>query len=384
MKWWNVGSVLLVLVALPAHGQAIAVGEVDILIHRGIDRIYNLDFEESDRIFSTVEKALPNHPAGPFFLAMTDWWRILSDRNNEALEKRFYGRLDHVIDLCDKRLDRDRRDYVGLLFKGGAVGFRGRLRALKDQWFRAANDGKEAADIVKYALKLYPNSYDLFLGIGMYNYYAKVIPDQYPFLKPFVLFLPKGDKQKGIDQLTLASRHASYASTEATYFLLQISFYFEKQYLQAFDLAQQLHNRYPGNALFHRYVGRCEAALNRWPEASDVFHEVLSLYRSGQAGYGDIEAREAYYYIGVASMMAGRDSLAAGQLTQSIEMSRKLDKDEESGFQVLANLRLGMIYDRDKKRKMAVEQYRKVLDMKDYSDAHESARRYLKTPFGQF
>jgi len=32
---------------------------------------------------------------------------------------------------------------------------------------------------------------------GMYNYYADVIPKEYPFVKPLILFIPGRDKQKG-------------------------------------------------------------------------------------------------------------------------------------------------------------------------------------------
>lgn len=375
---------VLVPVVCPVRGQTIADGELEQAIVRGIDHIYNMEFEEADLVFTRTVETMPNHPAGHFFLAMTDWWRILGDRENEELEKGFYNRLDHVIDLCDKRLKKNNTDYIGLLFKGGALGFRGRLRALKRQWMRAANSGKAAIDVVEYALKLYPESYDLLLGTGMYNYYLDVIGDEYPFLKLFVLFLPKGDKEAGIDQLKLASQRARYASTEATYFLLQLNFYFEKQYLKSLELARSLHERYPQNALFHRYVGRCYAGLNRWGDVRSVFDDVLARYSVHQPGYGTIVAREAYYYLGVYSMNAGEDSVALALFSQCDELNRELDEDEVSGFTVLTNLKIGMIYDRQKKRALAVQQYQKVLSMKDYKEAHKSAKLYLKSPYEEF
>lgn len=384
MTRWFPQIILLVSIVCPTDGQTIAEGELDQLILQGVDRIYNFEFEEADRIFMGFVETMPDHPAGHFFLAMTDWWRILSDRENEVLEERYYKRLDRVIDICDERLDKDNRDYVGLLFKGGALGYRGRLRALKDQWMRAANDGKAGIEIIEYALTVYPESYDLLLGTGLYNYYADVIPDEYPILKPFMLFLPRGDKQAGIEQLTLASQHARYASTEATYFLLQLSFYFEKQYVKALELAQYLHKKYPRNALFHRYVGRCLAVMSRWEEAGAIFDDVNARYLAQQSGYSKFVAREAYYYLGIYSMNSGKDSLALKHFSTCDELSREVDRGGASGFMAMANLKIGMIYDSQKKRELAVQQYRRVLAMKDYSEAHKSAKLYLKTPFGQF
>ncbi|MFQ5797308.1 MAG: hypothetical protein ACE5H0_01290 [Bacteroidota bacterium] len=384
MNRWLLVLILLFPIASPARGQTIVEGKLDQIIVRGIDRIYNLEFQEAERLFANVVDTMSNHPVGHFFLAMTDWWRILIDRENEALEKRFYQRLDHVIDLCDDRLDKNKTDYIGLLFKGGALGFRGRLRALKSQWIRAANTGKAAIDIVDYALKVYPENYDLLLGSGVYSYYADVIPDEYPLLKPFMLFLPKGDKQAGIEQLTLASQHARYASTEATYFLFQLYFHYEKQYLKSLELAHTLHEKYPRNALFHRYVGRCYAVLNRWEEVKAVFDDVLARYLVHQPGYSNFVGREAYYYLGAYSMSRGQDSLALAHFFRCDELSRKLDREGASGFMVMANLKIGMIYDTQGKRELAIQQYRKVLAMKDYNKAHKSAKLYLKTPYGQF
>jgi hypothetical protein len=48
---------------------------------------------------------------------------------------------------------------------------------------------------------------------------------------------------------------------------------------------------------------------------------------------------------------------------------------------VLANLKIGMLYDLQAKRALAVEQYNKVLKMNDFQKAHDQARMYLKSPF---
>ena len=61
---------------------------------------------------------------------------------------------------------------------------------------KAADDGREALPIVEEAASLDPNNMDVQLGFGIYNYYAAVIPNENPLIKPLMIFFPDGDKDK--------------------------------------------------------------------------------------------------------------------------------------------------------------------------------------------
>jgi hypothetical protein len=50
---------------------------------------------------------------------------------------------------------------------------------------------------------------------------------------------------------------------------------------------------------------------------------------------------------------------------------------------VMANLKIGNIYDLLARRDLAVKQYEKVLDLKEYKESYRLAERYLKTPYMQ-
>ncbi|HWP81588.1 MAG TPA: tetratricopeptide repeat protein [Bacteroidota bacterium] len=372
----------VLIVPFHLHSQWVPDPAIDERIQRGVDFIYNLEFDKADREFDAVITTRPQHPVGYFFRAMTQWWRILSNFSDESHDERFYEMLEVVIDMCDERLDKNPNDVTALFFKGGAIGFRGRLRANRGKWLTAAKDGIVALPIVQRAHELEPNNYDVLLGIGIYNYYAEVIPNDYPVVKPFMLFFPKGDKKKGIEQLKLSAQNAKYARTEAMYFLLQSFFVYEKDYFQALNLAQTLHARYPRNPLFHRYVGRCYISLGEWSKAHKVFQEVERRYSARQIGYDAHDAREAYYYIGKFHFTAGAFDEAFKNFLRCDELSREIDKDGPSGFMSMANLHIGMIYDVQKKRQLAIKQYQKVLGMKEYENSHTQARLYITKPYG--
>jgi tetratricopeptide (TPR) repeat protein len=376
-------AVLLAVSFLPsaASSQWIEDTLIDRRVQLGIDEIYNFEFEKAETTFDEVIKLRPDHPVGYFFKAMIQWERILCNFDDESQDDKLYDLLDGVIEMCDKRLDKDPNDVVALFFKGGAVGFRGRLRANRGKWLGAANDGMVALPLVRKAYELDPKNYDVLLGIGIYNYYASVIPDRYPIVKPVMIFFPSGDRKKGLEQLRQASLHAKYAKVEATYFLMQNYFLYEKDYVKALELAQKLHEKYPNNSLFHRYYGRCLVSTGRLGEANDVFVEIEKRCAAHQLGYDTYDAREAYYYKGRFEFTARRYDAALENLYKCDELSRNLDKDGASGFMSMANLLIGMIYDLQGKRQYAVEQYNKVLDMKEFEHSRVDAKKYLKSPY---
>lgn len=375
--------ILLVSWASRAQSQWVKDSVFDGHTRRGIEYVYNLEFDRAQQEFRQLTKLRPEHPAGNFFLAMVEWWRILMDIDNTTHDEKFYAMLEKVIRQCDQLLEKNENDVTALFFKGGSIGFRGRLRAHRDEWLKAANDGRLALPIVQKAYELEPNNYDVLLGIGIYNYYAEVIPEQYPFVKPFMLFFPKGEKNKGIIQLQEAAEKAQYADIEASYFLIQLYHNYEKQYLLALPIAKKLHERFPNNPIFHRYLGRSHAALGQWQEMKQVFTDVLKRVNRKQIGYALSAEREAEYYLGLYDMQFSRYDSALGHFLRCDELSRILDTDGPSGFMTMANLKMGMIFDLQRKRDIAVEQYRKVLKMTDYMDSRKTAEAYLKEPYRQ-
>jgi len=371
----------MVLCRSLAKSQWIEDSSVDARIQRGIDHVYNIEFDQADKDFDEVVRLMPDHPIGYFFLAMTEWWRILSNFDDESRDKEYYAMLDKVVEVCDKRLEKNENDVGALFFKGGAVGFRGRLRANRGAWLAAANDGLVALPAIRKANKLEPGNNDVLLGIGMYNYYADVIPGQYPIVKPLMLFLPGGDKKKGLEQLELAAQKAKYAKIEAMYFLLQTYFTYEKQYVRSLELARELSAKYPKNPLFLRMYGRCYVSMGYWAEAFRIFTQVEERYRTHQPGYDVYDGREAYYYIGRQYFLTGKLDQALQNMYLCDELSRKIDKSGASGFMSMANLTIGEIYDLQKKRGSALAQYQKVLDMNEYENTHKDAHRYMDKPY---
>ena len=354
--------------------------DFDSRVSQGIKQIYNIKFTEAEKTFRSVMADYPQHPAGRFFIAMIDWWKILLDPDNESYDEIFFQKLEDVIYQCDQLLDKNPKDVEALFFKGGSIGFRGRLRAFRESWLKAADDGREALPIVEEAASLDPNNMDVQLGFGIYNYYASVIPNEYPMIKPLMIFFPNGDKEKGIQQLKNTATNGKFAKYEARYFLMTLYYHYESNSILAEEYSKLLQEDFPDNPVFEKWRGRIAVRRGDFVLADSVFKDVLAKADTKLFGYNTPNSlREASYYVGNNYKNNGEFDSAKIFLKKCILESEKIDEEgEESGFQVNAYIYLAQIAEVLKQNEDAIRIYEKILNIKDYGNSHSIAENSLK------
>lgn len=351
--------------------------DADSLVRMGANHIYNVQFDSAEVAFEEVIKRYPDHPAGYFLQAMVDWWRLSLYRYTDKLDDDFLRKVDKVIEVSDELLDENEYDITGLFFKGGALGYRARFYSNEKQWFSAATDGKEAYDILMKAHEKAPGNHDIMLGSGLFNYFAVAIPEDYPILKPVVMFFPPGNKKLGLLQLRASMLRSRYSSVEAEVALLQIYYSFEKDYDLAFYYANDLYSRYPRNPYFHRYLGRTYVKLGKWDLIEDTWRNIVKKCLAREQGYDNLTAREGLYYVGISLQRKGKQDMAIKYLKKCIDVSEYVDGDEETGFYSSTLIKLGVSYHKLNNKKNALKYFKQALDVKDYQNNHETAKRYI-------
>jgi len=350
----------------------------DSLVTAGINQIYSIKFTEAEKTFQILQKEYPKHPAGKFFFAMIDWWRIILSEEDEEKDERFYEKIEETVDFCDEILDKDPNNVDALFFKGGAIGFRGRLRVMRESWFKAADDGREALPLVETAGKLDPNNVDVKLGFGIYNYLAAVIPDKYPIVKPVMMFFPSGNKEKGLEQLKEAANTGKYSKYEARYILMTFYYYFENDMNSSELYTKKLVESFPDNPVFERWRGRIAARKAEWNIADKLFRSVLKKADKNLEGYNTpMVRREANYYIGQNLKNNGDIAGAFSYYKKCIDDSKIIDGNKASGFRINATLYSGTIMETWKKYDEAKKYYKAVLDMREFQNSHKLAETYL-------
>lgn len=354
--------------------------DADSLIRLGSDYIYNVKFDSASACFHQVIQKYPNNPAGYFLDAMVEWWKIRLFRETTNYDNVFLKKIDKVIDICEIRLDSNQADITALFFIGGAYGYRGRFYAIRKSYINVANDGRRGYNALTECWKLAPGNHDIQLGTGLYNYFVIAFVEKYPILKPLTAFFPNGDKKIGILQLKSAAKYARYDAIEAEDVLLQIYYQFEENYSEALKIAEKLNFRFPDNPYFHRYLARCYIikGYSYRNKAESSWREIIKRCIRKKTGYDRLTAREALYYVGYLLMLKGNNKTALKYFYKCDEASRYVDKDGPSGFMVKTNLHIAKIYLKLGKKKYAIKQYRKILNMKDYDGSHKIAERKIK------
>jgi len=331
------------ITTLQLNGQD---AKFDSIVVKGIKQIYSIELKQAEKTFNKLITDYPNHPAGIFFLAMLDWWRILLDTSTEQRDELFYEKIEEVIEHCDKILDENRR---------------------------------EALPLVEEAGELDPDNVDVKLGFGIYNYYASVIPEKYPIVKPLMIFFPSGDKALGLKQLNEVAQNGKYTKYEARYFLMSLYYRFELNYDAAEEYSQMLKDDFPNNPVFERWRGRIAMKKGDLILADSIFKNVLWKGEQKYPGYNTLRAkREANYYVGYNHRNLGKYDSAQVYFEKCMNYSLKLDKDEESGFLINATLYLGTIKEMNKEYAAAKMYYERVLDMREFGNSHSLAESYLE------
>lgn len=381
---------LAVLVVLCVGGVSAALAQSRSILHdpafereatRGLDLLYNMEFAEAEAVFDRLAARTPDHPVAPFLQALVPWWQILMDLSDTSHDATFFAAMDEVIARSDRMLRRDRDNLDAQFFKGAALGFRGRLQANRRSWLKAALDGKRAMDYVLDVAEEDPQNADFLFGKGIYDYYAAAIPERYPWSKPFVAMFPSGSRSRGLAAMHRTFRDGTYVQTEAAYFLLQIYYLYEHDFAKSLQFIDWLRERYPDNAFFHAMEARIYARFGRWDRSEQIFQAVMRRHAQRHTGYNDAIAEQALYYLGRAQQMRQNhgQALALYYRLERIAEARP----QNSAFQTLGRLRQGMAHDARGERQKALQRYREVLRLDDFSGSHDRARRYIERPYGQ-
>ena len=346
---------------------------------KGLDLLYNMQFQEARARFDSIDARYPNHPVGPFLKGLNVWWRILLNLTDTSHDEAFLDAMNETIARCDNLLDEDPDHFDATFFKGAALGFRGRLRSNRGKWFKAALDGKRAIGYVREIGEQAPENDDYVFGKGMYDYYAAIIPEEYPVSKALMWMMPDGDKERGLRLLQRAATEGWYIQTEAVYFLAQIHYLYENDFHTAREYITWLRETHPKNAYFHAFEGRLYARWGYWGHAEEVFDAILERCANDAPGYTVHTEEMAHYYLARRYLYTDAYDTALRHLARLETLTSHTPDDPR--YRVMGYLYQGMVYDAMGHRDMARGRYHRVLKMEDVWGAHDEAERYLESPY---
>ena len=344
-----------------------------------IDDMYNFNFRSAEVEFNWMKFNHPEHPLPYFLYGISTWWQMMPNLEKEnGLGEEFLAYMDSTITKAKVMYKADESNMEAAFFLAGAYGFKGRYLSERKFWTRAAGAGKQA---LKYLEKTQGNesfSPEILFGDALFNYYSIWIRENYPMLKPILLFFPKGDKQLGIQQMEEVSRNAFYTRVEALYFLMRIKAYEEKKTFDALRIGEYVFKKYPNNPYFHRFYARMLYTTGQYDSAEAESLDILEKLEAKQLGYEEISGKYASFFLGDINKRKGNKALANQYFQQAVDFTEAIE-DEESGYYLYSQLYLAQSEEEANENESALERVEIIRDnTKRKSSLNEQAKALKK------
>jgi hypothetical protein len=355
---------------------------VQIEATEAINKLYGFKFTEADVEFRWLKYRYPNHPMPYFLMGLAEWWKIVPNTEDERYDERCLALMDTCIAIAEKLYDSKEDKTEASFFLSSAYAFKGRIHSERKHWTRATLAGKNALKYLQRSRGAAELNPELVFGDGLYDYFSMWIPENYPLLKPVLWLFPKGNKQRGIEELEKTANNAFYTRTEARYFLLQIYGY-ENQYAKSYDLAKYMWETYPQNPYFERYYLRSAFVRGLTAEAEARALSIMAKINAGQVGYEPVSGRNAAYVLAYYAQNYKKDVPKAKEYYQRTLDFATETKAFTSGYYLSSLMALAKMAEAEKDYETAATNYKLVIDKAErkasqYKDAKESLSNLTK------
>ena len=328
------------------------------MINRGIEYTLNLEYEKAVSVFDSIISQSPDDPQGYFLKSAVYFWIYTENYGNEEIGQQFEDLSEKAIEVAEARLELNEEDEDALFYLGGTYGTLGRYYLITRSWLNAYWNGRKGKNYLEEVVELNPQYYDAYLGLGIYHYFADVLPGIVKALS-FILGF-KGDREKGLEELYLAMNKGTITRDEARVFLAMTFLFVENDYERALPFFKTLVERYPTNGSFVAALGRVHLNLGQRDRAMALFNRILDKNLSRPK----FTQNQANYLIGEIFFKRNDFKTAQSYFYKSIENTLRAEPDNHYWTYTRGNLRIGECYEIFGQRQQAIPYYQKVLDGK--------------------
>ena len=362
-------TVMVFLLMFQATSQVFEQGEVQDLVKKGAQHIYNSNQDSAYVYAKMVEALMPEHPVVPLMRGMAILWANIPTISPELFAE-MESKLDSAIFLA-RQQDPQLQEPEMIFFAMSAHGLLAEYYADQDYTMKAMGEANRAYSLLREGFDLVEEFPEFLFTTGLYNYFIVKYPEKHPIYKPFLWFFKSGNKELGLQQLEEASETSILTDVEAHVYLSYIYLRYEYRPDMAQEHLSILCNRYPDN--FYAKAKFLEALANPEDFKDAPLQMIYSLIRHSSPYY----KLAGYVFLGYYEEMiiknvgkaefAYRKALAYG------------DEIPEHGefFKSFGYLGLGRLLAEDKKNSEAREMLEKALEYSETYQVTSEARKIL-------
>lgn len=337
-------------------------------IQSGLDKIYNYEFSEAEKIIDQIEGKYPGHPVVHIMDSFILFWKYMPIKDNPAKIKEYVNKLNLCLAAVEKKFGKDSKDPEAVFYVMVARGYLAMMYNYKGEMLNAAGEGKKAYNAFLAGLKLMDKNPEFYFTSGMYNYYVEIYPQLHPMVKPVMIFFKNGDKALGLKQIEIGTRLGTITKAESLFYLSHLYLKYEDKPEKAVVYMDKLVDEYPRNPVhLMKYVESLVLA-GKYAEAE----KRLPFLQRIQAGFFPAAAQT---FNAMIVEKHQKDDVNAEKLYLA---ALKLPHDDQytDEYIPMAYAGLARIAARKGNKSQAKDYYKKCLDKAEYNSLIREAKGF--------
>lgn len=293
LKLWCMQFLLITA----SQTQAARASDMDTDLHfqQVVNALYQFKFADADSLIAELEIKYPEHYIPALARAHFYWWKMISQHPESQIESRYIDNLRTAEQLINNKSTSGFNDKV-LFHLIQVHAYLSRLDLMRSEYVSAYRNLHRSVKHIKASFGREQFFTAFLLTSGLYNYLAAYVSEHHPLLRIYFMLHPRGDINKGIEQLQQASASDhNVIATEAKYFLMRIFFDLENNPGKAIEYASILTEQYPENLIFLYYHHKIAAAL----QASDKVARLQQQYDEALKSNSQLNDFQVKYLEGI-------------------------------------------------------------------------------------
>jgi hypothetical protein len=337
-------SVVLFLLISTGFSQQ----ETDRQIQVGLDKIYNFNWDDGFKAFNSIIKKHPDDPRGYHYKSIIYLWYYLGNLNEANLDSFNYF-SDKSLELANNKLTEkitaELKYLIGSIYYNKSI-----AEARSGNYLQALWTSNQMKSNLEEAVKLKPDLYDAYLGLGLYNFALSQIPSTLEWAANLVGIT--ADKELGLTYVNKTVKKGKLSKIDAQYYLSQLYSRVIVDHPAAKELLSNLVRRYPKNLLFNFSLAWVEYELNDLINAEKHLRFVID---ADDELYPFVVSN-SHYLLGNVFFTRNQFDSARVYYQNFLKLSIN---DDYIGY---ANYQIGLCYEISGNRKEAVKYYEKSSD----------------------
>lgn len=344
MKKINYISIVLFLLFSTGFSQQVTDKQIQV----GLDKIYNFNWEDGFKAFNTIIKKSPDDPRGYHYKSIIFLWYYLGNLQETNLDSFTYF-SDKSLELANLKLTQkttaELKYLIGSIYYNKSI-----AEARSGNYLQALWTSNQMKSNLEEAVKLRPDLYDAFLGLGLYNFALSQIPSTLEWAANLVGIT--ADKELGLTYVNKTVQKGKFSKIDAQYYLSQLYSRVVVDHPAAKELLSNLVKRYPKNLLFNFSLAWIEYELNDLSSAEKHLRFVIN----ADDNLYPFVVSNSNYLLG--NVFFARNQFDSARVYYNNYLKLAVN-DDYKGF---VNMQIGLCLEISGNRKEAVKYYDKSSD----------------------